>query len=74
VIRTDLAALIRKHPKVLELLHDHGIYFCAGCYLTLSSKPERAAAYHGVPNVQKFMLQLDRIVRNKPMLHRSRRP
>ena len=70
--QTDLATLIRKHPKVLKLLHEHGIYFCAGCYLTLSSEPQRAAAYHGVPNVREFMRQLQRATEAKPRRRHSR--
>ncbi len=39
-----LGDLIRKNPKLLAVLDKHGVSFCAGCYLTLFSPPERVAA------------------------------
>jgi len=71
--RSNLATLIAKHPRLVLLLHEHGINFCAGCYLTLSSDPERAAAYHGVPDVARFLRELDRVVAPKPRRRHSRR-
>lgn len=61
--RTPLAALIKSRPQVLEVLHRHGVHFCAGCYLTLSSPPERAAAYHAVPDVGRFLKDLGKAIR-----------
>jgi len=57
----DLASLIRKHPGLMRVLDENGIHFCAGCYLTLSSTPERAAAYHGVPAPAAFARRLREI-------------
>lgn len=65
----DLATLIRKHPRLIGLLHKHGIHFCAGCYLTLSSPPERAAAYHGVPDVKKFLKEVEAVVGKRSHRH-----
>jgi len=55
-----LGELIRKNPKLLAVLDKHGVTFCAGCYLTLFSPPERVAAYHAVPNLKKFLGDLKR--------------
>ena len=67
----DLITLIRKHPKVLKLLHDNGIHFCAGCYLTLSADPERAAAYHGVPDIRRFVHAVRRLAAHEPTRRHS---
>lgn len=69
----DLATLIRKHPKVLKLLNEYGIHFCAGCYLTLSAGPARAAAYHGVLDVREFMRRLEFAIKDHPRRKHSRR-
>jgi hypothetical protein len=55
-----LGELIGANRKVLAVLDKHGITFCAGCYLTLFASPQKAAAYHGVPDVEKFMADLRR--------------
>lgn len=55
-----LGELIGGNRKVLAVLDKHGITFCAGCYLTLFAAPEKAAVYHAVPNVEKFMADLRR--------------
>ena len=57
-----LGALIKENPKLLRFLSRHGIHFCAGCFLTLFSTPERAAAYHGVPHPKKFAADLARFL------------
>ena len=57
-----LGALIKKHPKVLEVLDKHGVTFCAGCYLTLFSPLDRVAAYHAVPDFKKFLADLNRAI------------
>lgn len=53
-----LGELIAGNSKVLHLLDEAGITFCAGCYLTLMSSPERAAVYHAVPDTRKFLRAL----------------
>jgi iron-sulfur cluster repair protein YtfE (RIC family) len=55
-----LGELIVNHPKVLEVLDRHGVTFCAGCFITLFSRPEKAAAYHAVGNRKKFLADLRR--------------
>lgn len=56
--RSSLGPLIARHPKVLKVLDKHGVGFCAGCYLTLFSPPERVAAYHAVPDRRRFLSDL----------------
>ena len=56
----SLGELIGGGKRVLAVLDKHGITFCAGCYLTLLSPPEKAAVYHAVPNVGKFLVDLRR--------------
>ena len=58
--KTTLAALIKKNPDVLGVLDKHGVSFCAGCYLTLTSSVERAAAYHAVPDLKRFLKDLEK--------------
>ncbi len=53
-----LGALIDGNKRVLEVLDKHGVTFCAGCYLTLFSSPEKAAVYHAVPDVKAFLEEL----------------
>lgn len=53
-----LGALIEGHRGVLEVLDKHGVTFCAGCFITLFSSPEKAAAYHAVPDVKAFLRDL----------------
>ncbi|OGS05082.1 MAG: hypothetical protein A3G41_04940 [Elusimicrobia bacterium RIFCSPLOWO2_12_FULL_59_9] len=55
-----LGQLLRKHPAVLQVLDEHGIHFCAGCYLTLFSSVKGAAAFHAVPDFDKFLGDLRR--------------
>ena len=58
-----LGELIGANKRVLAVLDKHGITFCAGCYLTLMSPPERAAVYHAVPDVERFLSDLRRALR-----------
>ena len=60
--KKDLSTLIKKNPDVLEVLDKHGVTFCAGCYLTLTSPVERAAAYHAVPDLARFLKDLKRAI------------
>jgi hypothetical protein len=53
-----LGALIEGNKAVLEVLDKHGVTFCAGCFITLFSSPEKAAAYHAVPDVKAFLRDL----------------
>lgn len=52
-------------PAVLRVLDKHGVTFCAGCYLTLFSAPEKAAVYHAVPDVEAFLRDLARAARTR---------
>jgi hypothetical protein len=47
-----------KTKKVLAVLDKHGVTFCAGCFLTLTASPEKAAVYHAVPDKKKFLRDL----------------
>lgn len=58
-----LGELIDANKRVLAVLDKHGITFCAGCYLTLFSAPEKAAVYHAVPDVGRFLADLRRALR-----------
>jgi hypothetical protein len=58
-----LGDLIARNAKVLKVLDEHSVVFCAGCYLTLMSSPERAAVYHAVPNPKKFLRDLEKALR-----------
>ena len=58
-----LGEFIAADRRVLKVLDKHGITFCGGCYLTLFSPPEKAAAYHAVPDVPKFLADLRKALR-----------
>lgn len=60
-----LGALIKENAQVLHLLDEYGITFCAGCYLTLFSTPERAAVYHAVPRPKKFLKDLEKVLKKR---------
>lgn len=49
---------VLRDPAVAEVLADHGIVFCPGCYVLLTSTLEEAAAYNAVQNVPAFLRQL----------------
>ncbi|MBI4052380.1 MAG: hypothetical protein HY400_07730 [Elusimicrobia bacterium] len=61
--KLNLVTLLQAHPAVLEVLDKHGIHFCAGCYLTLSSPLDRAAAYHAVPDVARFLKDIEKFAK-----------
>lgn len=63
--RKLLPTLIQRHPKVLDVLHDHGVSFCAGCYLTLTSPIARVAAYHAVPDIERFLADLKKALSSR---------
>lgn len=54
-VKGRLADLIGRHPALLEVLDRHGVSFCSGCYLTMTSPLEKVAAYHAVPDKKKFL-------------------
>ena len=56
--RTDLATLLKRSPKLVKVLDRHGVHVCAGCILTLTSPVDRAAAFHGVPDIPAFLAAL----------------
>lgn len=58
-----LGALISADGRVLKVLDKHGVSFCAGCYLTLTSPLEKVAAYHAVPDRGKFLVDLAKAVK-----------
>ena len=60
--RKRLVDLIAKHPQVLHVLDDHGVTFCAGCYITLSSPLRSVAGYHAVPDARQFLKDVRKAV------------
>ena len=63
IMSKPLGELIGADRRVLKVLDKHGITFCAGCYLTLFAPPEKAAVYHAVPDVPKFLADLRKALR-----------
>ncbi|MBI5631675.1 MAG: hypothetical protein HY921_12425 [Elusimicrobia bacterium] len=62
--KRTLGRLIKEHPEVLAVLDRHGVSFCAGCFLTLFSSVERAAAYHAVSDRAAFLKDLEKALRH----------
>jgi len=62
----DLGDVLRQHPEAAEVLHKHGVHVCSGCYITFFSDPEKAAAYHAVPDIKKFISDLEDFLAKKP--------
>ena len=58
-----LGMLIRDFPRLLKVLDKHGVTFCAGCYITLMSPAEKAASYHAVPDIKRFLRDVARASR-----------
>ena len=58
-----LGPLLARHPRLLAVLDKHGVTFCAGCFLTLFSSLERVCAYHAVPDLKKFLADVERALR-----------
>jgi len=56
--KETLAALLRRHPKVLQVMEKHGVTFCAACYLTLFSPIGKVPGFHAVPDKKKFLADL----------------
>ena len=69
--KVKLGDLIARDPRVLHVLDKHGVTFCAGCYLTLFASPQKAAVYHAVPKLKKFLADLTKVL-GKPKKRQSR--
>lgn len=64
--RTLYEILKENEHAVLEVLEKHGVYFDAGTFITLSSSPEKAAAYHAVPDLKAFLKDLEKAAKRRP--------
>lgn len=62
----SLGDILKRHPKAVAILHKHGVQVCAGCVITLSSTPEKAAAYHAVPDAAAFARDLRKAASRRP--------
>ena len=60
-----LGDYLRAHPGAAAVLHKHGVSVCSGCFITLFSPPEKAAAYHAVPDPAAFVRDLRRAASRK---------
>lgn len=60
-----LGDYLRGHPGAAAVLHKHGINVCSGCFITFFSTPEKAAAYHAVPDPAAFARDLRRAAARK---------
>ncbi|MDE2291770.1 MAG: hypothetical protein KGL53_06775 [Elusimicrobia bacterium] len=57
--------ILREHPEAASVLAKHGVQVCSGCFITFFSTPEKAAAYHAVPDPKAFARDLAKAVRRK---------
>ncbi|MBI5597744.1 MAG: hypothetical protein HY928_16780 [Elusimicrobia bacterium] len=57
-----LGDILRESPEAAAVLAKHGVQVCSGCLVTLNSTPEKAAAYHAVPDPKAFARDLKRAV------------
>lgn len=57
-----LGDILKGSPKAAAVLAKHGVQVCSGCLVTLFSTPEKAAAYHAVPDPKAFARDLKRAV------------
>ena len=60
-----LGDYLKDHPGAAAVLHKHGVNVCSGCFITLFSSPEKAAAYHAVPDPAAFARDLRRAAARK---------
>ena len=58
-----VSELLRRYPKTLEVFDKHGVHFCAGCHITLTSDVRKAAGYHAVQNFKIFLLDLQKAIK-----------
>lgn len=59
----SLGELLARHPGLLKVLDRHGVTFCPGCFLTLHSPLDKAAAYHAVRDLRLFLKDVERALR-----------
>jgi hypothetical protein len=50
--------VLLQKPAIAEVLAEHGIVFCPGCYVALTSTLKDAADYNAVRDVSTFLRQL----------------
>ena len=60
-----LGKFLKENPSILQVLDRHGVHFCAGCFITLFSPLKKVAAYHAVPDLDKFLDDLRKTLLRK---------
>ena len=60
-----LSDILRRAPEAVRVLQKHGVQVCSGCFITFFSTPEKAAAYHAVPDPKAFARDLLRAAARK---------
>ena len=58
--------VLDRYPHLFGVFEDHGLHFCAGCYVMLSSNIEQGANYSGLrpADREKLLVELNRLARN----------
>ena len=45
---TGIKEVVDRHPQLYEVFEDHGLHFCAGCYVMLASTIGTGSNYSGL--------------------------
>ncbi len=57
--------VLDRYPHLFGVFEDHGLHFCAGCYIMLASNIEQGANYSGLRPVdrEELLAELNRLAR-----------
>lgn len=53
--------VLRRYPETLEVFDQHGVVFCAGCFLTLFDPLADVVGYHAVHDPETLLAELNRV-------------
>jgi hybrid cluster-associated redox disulfide protein len=51
--------VMRRYPQLYEVFEEHGLTFCAGCYVALSGSIEQGAGYNAIRHVDELVQDLN---------------
>jgi hybrid cluster-associated redox disulfide protein len=58
--------VLDRYPHLFGVFEDHGLHFCAGCYIMLASNIEQGANYSGLrpADREELLAELNRLARD----------
>jgi hybrid cluster-associated redox disulfide protein len=55
-----VAEVMERYPQLYEVFEEHGLTFCAGCFVALSGSVEQGAGYNAIRHVDKLVADLNK--------------